>query len=141
MAAIVRSSVLCLLLAVVALGANTPTQQVSYVASALTARTPADAMTPFDKSFADYDKLLGYFGGLTAAFEVTNRLQVTVEEVLGSAAQVTVEWALTLVNAENGYSQNRKATVHVQLQRKGTQWKIVEFSPIELFNPQTRPQE
>src|SRR5690349_8453956 len=80
MAAIARSAFFFLLLAGAALGANTPRQQVSHVASALTAREPADAMTPFDKSFADYDKLRGYFGGLTAAFDVTNQLQVRSEE-------------------------------------------------------------
>ena len=136
MAAIARSAFLCLLLAAVVLGANTPRQQVSHVASALTAREPADAMTPFDKSFAGSDKLRGYFGGLTAAFDVTNQLQVTEEQDLTDESTITVEWALNLANAENGYSQNRKASVQVRLVRKNGQWKIVDFSPVELFNPQ-----
>ena len=136
MAVIARSSVLCLLLAAVALAANTPRQQVGHVALALTSREPADAMTPFDKSFADYDKLRGYFGGLTAAFEVTNQLEITEEQDSEDEATITVEWALTLANAENGYSQNRKATVHIRLVPQKGQWKIVEFSPVELFNPQ-----
>jgi len=136
MAAIARSPFLCLLLAAAALGANTPRQQVSHVASALTAREPADAMTPFDKSFADYDKLRGYFGGLTAAFDMTNQLQVTEEQDAADEATLTIEWTLTLVNAQNGYSQNRNASVHIRLVRKGSAWKIVDFSPVELFNPQ-----
>jgi hypothetical protein len=136
MAAIARSSLLCLLLAVAALGANTPRQQVGHVASALTARVAADAMAPFDKSFADYDKLRGYFNGLTAAFEVTNQLEVTEEQDSAGEATITVEWDLTLANAENGYSQNRNASVHIRLVQKSGQWKIVEFSPVELFNPQ-----
>ena len=140
MAAIARSAFLCLLLAAAALGANTPRQQVSHVASALTAREPADAMTPFDKSFADYDKLRGYFGGLTAAFDVTNQLEITEEQDLADEATITVEWTLTLVNAQNGYSQNRNASVHIRLVRKGTTWKIVDFSPVELFNPLSRDQ-
>jgi hypothetical protein len=136
MAAIARSVFLCSLLAAVALGANTPRQQVSHVASALTAREPADAMTSFEKSFADYDKLRGYFGGLTAAFEVTNRLEVTEEQDSEQEATINVEWALHLANAENGFSQNRKETVHIRLVLKKGQWKIVEFSPVEFFNPQ-----
>lgn len=136
MAAIARSAFFCLLLAAVTLGANTPRQQVSHVASALTAREPADAMTSFDKSFTDYDKLRGYFGGLTAAFDVTNQLEVTEEQDLTDESTITVEWTLNLANAENGYSQNRKASVQVRLVRKGSTWKIVEFSPVELFNPQ-----
>ena len=136
MAAIVHSSVLCLLLAATALAANTPRQQVSYVATALTAREPADAMTPFDKSFADYDKLRSYFSGLTGAFDVTNRLAVTEEQDSEQEATITVEWALHFANAENGFSQNRKKTVHIRLVLKKGQWKIVKFSPVELFNPQ-----
>ena len=136
MVAIARSAFLCLLLAALALGADTPRQQVGHVASALTAREPAGAMTPFDKSFSEYDKLRGYFGGLTAAFDVTNQLEVTEEHDSTDEATLTVEWALTLVNAQNGYSQNRNASVRIRLVRKSGQWKIVEFSPVELFNPQ-----
>jgi hypothetical protein len=136
MAAIGRSSLIGLLLGAAALGANTPREQVSYVASALTAGNPADAMTPFDESFANNDKLRGYFGGLTAAFEVTNQLEVVEEQDSAKEATLTVEWTLTLTSAQTGYNQNRSATVHARLELKSGKWKIVEFSPIELFNPQ-----
>lgn len=81
MAVIGRSPLAGLLvLAASALGADTPRERVSYVASALTAGNPADAMSPFDKSFDGYEKLRGYFSGLTSAFQLTNQLEVTEEQ-------------------------------------------------------------
>ena len=136
MAAIGRSSLVYLLaLAATGLGAETPRAQVSYVASALTAGNPADAMTPFDKSFPAYEKLRGYFSGLTGAFQLTSQLEVTEEQDSSEEATLTVEWTLTLTDAQTGYTTNRNATIHARLVPKGGKWKIVEFSPIELFDP------
>jgi hypothetical protein len=127
------------LLAVAAgLGAETPRAQVSYVASALTAGNAADAMSPFDKSFADYEKLRGYFSGLTSAFQLTNQLEVTEEQDSDGQATLTLEWTLTLTDAQTGYTTNRNATIHARLVPTGGKWKIVEFSPIELFDPRPR---
>ena len=137
MAAIGPSSLVCLLaLAAACRGAETPRAQVSYVASALTAGNAADAMTPFDKSFPAFEKLRGYFSGLTGAFQLTNQLEVTEEQDADEEATLTLEWTLTLTDAQTGYTTNRNATIHARLVPKGGKWKIVEFSPIELFNPQ-----
>jgi hypothetical protein len=139
MAAIARSPVVFLLaLAAAGLGAEMPRAQVSYVASALTAGNPADAMTPFDKSFPAYEKLRGYFTGLTGAFQVTNQLEVTEEQDSPDEATLTLEWTLTLTDPQTGYTKNRDATIHARLVPKGDKWKIVEFSPIELFDPRPR---
>lgn len=95
-------------------------------------------MTPFDRSFADYEKLRGYFGGLTGAFQLVNQLEVTEEEDSAKDAQLTIEWTLTLSDSQTGYAETRNATVHVRLAEKDGKWKIVEFSPITLFDPQRR---
>jgi hypothetical protein len=139
MAVIVRSSLAGLLvLAATCAAADTPRAQVSYVASALTAGNPADAMTPFDNSFAGYEKLRGYFSGLTSAFQLTNQLEVTEEEDSAQEATLTLEWTLTLANAQTGYTENRSESIHVRLLLKSGKWKIVEFAPIGLFDPQRK---
>jgi hypothetical protein len=139
MAAIGRSSLVSLVaLAAAAFGADTPRARVSYVASALTAGNPADAMTPFDKSFAGYEKLSAYFSGLTGAFQLTNQLEVTEEQDSAEEATLTLEWTLTLMNPQTAYAENRNATIQVRLALKNGNWKIVEFSPIELFDPRKR---
>jgi len=102
-----------------------PRAQVSYVASALTAGNPADAMSPFDKSVPGYDKLRGYFSGLTGAFELTNQLEVTEEQDSKDEATLTLEWTLTLTDPQTGYTMNRNATIHARLVPKGGTWKIV----------------
>jgi hypothetical protein len=134
MAAIGRS-LLALALAAAGVGAELPRAQVSYVASALTAGNPADAMSPFDKSFPAYEKLRGYFSALTTAFQLTSQLEVTEEENSDDQATLTFEWTLTLTDAQTGYTTNRNATIHARLVPKNGKWKIVEFSPIELFDP------
>jgi len=128
-------TVASLLLAAAGLGAETPRARVSYVASALTAGNTADAMSPFDKSFPAYEKLRGYFSGLTGAFQLTSQLEVTEEQDSSEEATLTLEWTLTLTDAQTGYTTNRNATIHVRLVPKRGKWKIVEFSPIELFDP------
>lgn len=136
MAAIARSPMVFLLaLAAAGLGAEMPRAQVSYVASALTAGNPADAMTPFDKSFPAYDKLRGYFSGLTGAFQLTNQLEVTEEQDSPDEATLTLDWTLTMTDPQTGYARNRNATIHARLVPKGGKWKIVEFSPIAMFDP------
>jgi hypothetical protein len=139
MAAIARSSLVSLVaLAAAAFGADTPRARVSYVASALTAGNPADAMSCFDKSFAGYEKLRGYFSGLTSAFQLVNQLEVTEEEDSAAEATLTIEWTLTLSDPQTGYAENRNAAVHARLALKSAKWKIVEFTPIELFDPQPK---
>jgi len=139
MVVIGRSPVAFLLaLAAAGLAAEMPRAQVSYVASALTAGNPADAMSPFDKSVPGYEKLRGYFSGLTGAFELTNQLEVTEEQDSKDEATLTLEWTLTLTDPQTGYTMNRNATIHARLVPKGGTWKIVEFSPIELFDPRPR---
>jgi hypothetical protein len=139
MAAIGHSSLVGLLvLAATALRADTPREQVSYVASALTAGNASDAMTPFDRSIADYEKLRSYFSGLTNAYQLTNQLEITEEEDSSEEATLTLEWTLTMVNEQTGYARNRNSTVHVRLAMKGGKWKILEFSPVELFDPQQK---
>jgi hypothetical protein len=140
MAAIGHSSIVGLLvLAATALRAETPRERVSYVASALTAGNASDAMTPFDRSVADYEKLRGYFSGLTNAYQLTNQLEITEEEDSSETAMLTLEWTLTMVNEQTGYARNRNSTVHVRLEMRHGKWMILEFSPLELFDPQQKP--
>jgi hypothetical protein len=138
MAAIGHSLLVFVALAAAGLGAELPRAQVSHVASALTAGNAADAMSPFDKSLPDYEKLRGYFSGLTSAFQLTSQLEVTEEQDSDDQATLTLEWTLTLTDAQTGYATNRNATIHARLVPKNGKWKIVEFSPIELFDPRSR---
>ncbi len=101
------------------------------VANALTANDPSSAMEPFSKSFAKYDKLRDYFTGLTAAFSIVNEVDVLDQQ----DSQATVRWAITLASNGSNHSTHRAAEIHLRMAREKKKWKIVDFSPIDLFDP------
>ncbi len=108
------------------------------IATALSAANPADAMTPFDKSFPDYDKLANYFQGLNA-FQVQNEVDIVDEQDTGTETKLTVDWTLTLTDLGTNSTERRTGEINVRLVSKKGKWKIVDFSPISLFNPQQKP--
>ena len=115
--------------------------QIHHVATALSDGNAADAMTPFDKSFRDYDKLRDYFDALTRAFTITNEADVTDEQDAPNETKLTLQWSLTLTNAATGLSSPRGREVKARLVLKNGKWKILDFEPIDLFDPQLRPGE
>ena len=115
-------------------------RRISDIATALTAGNPAQAMSPFDKSYSNYEKLSDYFTGLTGAFQVTNEVDVTDEQEGPSETTLTVHWVLTLTDLATNYTENRTADIDVRLIQKDGKWRIADFAPIEIFNPrQTKP--
>lgn len=108
--------------------------EIGYIATALTNGNPADAMTPFDKSYADYQKLSGYFQGLNG-FQTDSEVDIVDEDDGENETKLTVDWTLTLVGLNSNSTERRRAQINVRLIRKDGKWKIVAFSPISLFNP------
>lgn len=111
---------------------------LSYIATALTSGNAADAMTPFDKSFLNYQKLSNYFQGLNA-FQIDNELDVIDEQDTDTESKLTVNWTLTINDLATGATERRSGDINVRIVRKGGKWKIVDFSPISLFDPQQKP--
>ncbi len=91
---------------------------------------------PIDKSFANYDKLRNYFEGLANSFQLSNGVEITDEQDSENETKLTVDWTLTMTDLTTNYSDTRNAELSIRLVRNGKKWKIVDFSPIELFNPQ-----
>lgn len=113
--------------------------RLEVVARGLSEGNPSDALVPFDKSYADYGKLSNYFAGLTNAYSVVNEIDVTDEDDTPAEIKATVHWIITLSDLGSNYTQRRAGDIHVRLVRKGREWKIVEFSPIDIFDPQPKP--
>jgi hypothetical protein len=109
---------------------------INYVATALAAGNPIDAMRPFDKSFANYAKLRDYFSGLTDSSQLVNEVDVADEQDSDSGSNVTVNWTLTLMNKTTSETERRSGEIHVRLTLQNGKWRIVDFTPINLFNPQ-----
>jgi hypothetical protein len=113
-------------------------QQVANVATALSSGNPDEAMTPFDKSFDSYSRVRDYFAALTSAYNVTNEMDVIDEQTAGHEATLTVHWTLTLTDKGSGLSESREEDLTVKLTMKKYDWRIVDISPLEFFNPALR---
>ncbi len=116
--------------------------QISYVAAALGNGNPTDALGPFDKSCKDYQKLKDYFQALTNGFDVTSEVEILDEQDEEAETKLLVNWTLTLSNSRAASdltassSERRSMDVNIRLALKKGKWKIVDLSPIDIFNPQ-----
>lgn len=109
--------------------------RLNEIASSLTAGDPAGAMAPFSKSFANYQKLRDYFSGLTNAFSIVNEVDVLDEADSKTESVATISWIITLTNPQNNFNTQRSAEIHVRFISQQGKWKVVEFSPIGIFDP------
>jgi hypothetical protein len=110
---------------------------VNYIASALSDDNPTDAMTPFEKSFPNYDKLAGYFEGLVDRALVTSGIQVVDEQDGAQSTDLIVRWTMDLSDRNmTGLTEDRTGDLHVHLVKKKGKWKIASLSPISFFDPQ-----
>ncbi len=107
--------------------------KLGQIANALTTKSPADAMSPFSKSYANYSKLRDDFVALTNTYGIANEVDVVDEQDSENEVTATVRWAITLNDTGNG--NQRSAEIHVRLAREKNKWKIVDFSPIDIFDP------
>jgi hypothetical protein len=111
------------------------------VATGLSEGNPADALNEFDPSCAEYDKLRDDFDGLTASYQITNEVNVIDEQDAPNETKALIDWTITLGDLNNpGIKDSRSRQIHVRFIRRKNHWRIVEFSPTDLFNPQFRPQ-
>lgn len=96
-------------------------------------------MVPFDSSCPNYEKLSNYFEGLTNSFRVENEIDINDEEDAATETKLTVNWTITLTDLGSNYTEQHRADINIRLALKGRKWKIVDFAPIEIFDPQQKP--
>jgi hypothetical protein len=109
--------------------------QLDDIATSLSAGNPAAAMEPFSRSFADHDKLRDYFIGLTSGFTIVNEIDVIEEQETATECTATARWSITVSSLSDKHSNQRTAEVHIKSVKEKNKWKIVGFSPIDLFDP------
>lgn len=113
--------------------------QLDVIARGLSAGDPAAGMTVFDRSLKDYVKLSNYFGGLTNAFNIVNEIDVSDEQDSNDEIKATVHWTITLSDVGSNYTERRAGDINLRLVQRGRKWKIVEFAPIDIFDPRPKP--
>jgi hypothetical protein len=109
---------------------------IGDVADALSSGEVTQALAGFDKKFVNYQKLSDYFEALTNAYFVENTVDFMDEDVSASAATVMVRWDLAVTTKQSGITKNRSAELTMRLVREGKKWRIMEFGPIGMFDPQ-----
>jgi hypothetical protein len=111
-------------------------RQVATVATSLTAGSASEAMMPFDKSFDGYEKLRDDFNALVSAYQLVNQIEILEQDIVATEATLTVRWVLTMNDPVTALGETRTQDVIVKLSFLRYQWRIVGFSPIDLFDPQ-----
>ncbi len=113
-------------------------EQVAHVASALSAGHPQEAMDPFDKSFEGYARLRTYFTGLTDGYTIVNEMDISDEQIENREATLTIHWTMTLSDMVTGLSESRQEDLTVRLTMKKYDWRIIDISPLEFFDPEPK---
>lgn len=113
--------------------------QLKVIADALSAGNPSEAMSPFDRSCPNYDRLSNDFEGLTNAFRIVNEIDPGDEEDSPDQIKLTVTWTLSLRDLGMNNTEQRRADINVRFVLKGRKWKIVDFTPIAIFDPAPAP--
>jgi hypothetical protein len=86
--------------------------------------------------------LKDYFQTLTASFEVTSEVEVLDEQDEEAETKLLVNWILTLTDPRitsdlsASSSERRSMDITIRLTPKNGKWKIIDLSPVEMFNPQ-----
>ena len=121
-------------------GPDDPRAVLAYLSSALANSNPSDALSVFSKNCPAYGKLVEYFSALTRSYEITSEVEITGENTEKDAAELEANWAMTLTGLVSSATRQRRQDVKIRLSReqsgKGKSWKIVNFTPVDLFNPQ-----
>jgi hypothetical protein len=116
-------------------------EPINRISTALADGNPSDAIAAFDRSFAGYDRLRDYFKALTSSFSIVNEASVVDEEDAREETKLTLQWTLTLTNLTTNQTDSRSSEVEVRMLLKDGRWKIVDFSPIDMFDPQAKHSE
>ncbi|HLH02836.1 MAG TPA: hypothetical protein VKX25_08700 [Bryobacteraceae bacterium] len=110
-------------------------ERVMQVSNAISAANGPDAMEVFSKSCKDYDKLRRDFTGLADGYQITNEVNFLDDPSEGDEPEMHVHWTMTLGDAQHTFSIQRAADITVRFRREKGKWKIVEFAPIDIFDP------
>ena len=96
---------------------------------------PGSFLDSFDRNMPGYAALQDNVKGLLAAYDVGATIEVITDEGDDRKRSVELDWLLILTQkgATNSPQQTRRQVVKCTLERRGKQWKITAFEPIDLY--------
>ena len=111
------------------------TRFLRTAAEALTGDDASGFLAMFDSSMPEYGTLRGLVQGLLAGHDVGSSIEVVNDEGDNQKRTLELDWLLITsekaANHSNGIS--RRQIVKCRIERRGRQWKITAFEPVEFF--------
>ena len=93
-------------------------------------------LEPFDRAMPDFEKLRTAIVGLTGQADVSCSFEVVHSEGDDESRTLTLDWILRIDGkGGNTGSTRRQQTVTCTIIKRAKKWRIVSFSPVELFTP------
>lgn len=90
----------------------------------------------FDRAMPGYAQLEANLRALTSIWRVEPAIQLTSNEGDDSRRSLEADWTMTLADPlDGGRSLRKQATVKCTVEKRGKQWIVVSFAPLELFAP------
>jgi hypothetical protein len=116
--------------------ADTPQEQLDYLAASLQNGDAAAAISVFDtqmKDFAEFKREISALASLSGTI-----CEIKMDRGVATGAngvQLQGEWKLQLNPQQNGPPLFRTERFAISMRRTEGQWKIVEFTPMRIFAP------
>lgn len=119
--------------------AQTPADVREFFRTAAEALVNDDAaafLARFDRDMEGYAALRRNVEGLLASHDVGSSIEIVSDEGDGQRRSLELDWLLVTTekaaNHSNGIS--RRQIIKCRIERRGRQWKITAFEPLEFFS-------
>ena len=106
------------------------------LASGLSEANPPGFMAPFDPAMPGYQQLRAEVTALVEQSEVLASIDFLKDEGGETSRVVEMDWFLELTLRYSRDVERRRERVTARVERKGKEWRITSFQPVELFRPQ-----
>lgn len=118
--------------------AEPPADVRDFIRTAAEALVDDDAsafMEKFDRGLPQYATLRSEIEGLLAAYDVGSSIEVVSDEGDHQKRTLALDWVLVKTEkaANHGTGIARRQIVKCRIERRGKQWKITAFEPVEFF--------
>ncbi len=92
-------------------------------------------MARFDRDMPRHATLRSEIEGLLAAYDVGSSIEVVNDEGDNQKRTLELDWLLVTSEkaANHGTGISRRQIVKCRIERRGKQWKITAFEPVEFF--------
>ncbi len=120
---------------------DTVNRLVGALASALSSGDATLFLKHFDASMPDFAKLRQLVSALVNQAEVGSSIDLLGDEGDGQRRSLELDWLLEITGKQaDAPSMRRRATVKCTVARRGREWIVTAFEPVDFFAPPSAPE-